>query len=163
MCAANKVLFLSFDQIKFISAISRSSIAILSCQQMRSVDGTYFRYLWRCNIHFAVARYGDGELAVMSGREYASETDLKNWSFKPDLGHKGYIELVNLMTDGFQLAAEHTKENVLGGTFIGLPFHFCAQGFRDFRMGGGGHYDWLMEYLTRFSRLLHAVNAHRLV
>jgi len=73
----------------------------------------------------------------MSGREYASETDLKNWSFKPDLGHKGYIELVNLMTDGFQLAAEHTKENVLGGMFIGLPFHFCAQGFRDFRMGGG--------------------------
>ena len=123
----------------------------------------YFRYLWRCKIHFAVARYGDGELAVMSGREYSSETDLKNWSFKPDFAHKGYVELVNLMTDGFRLAAEHTKENAFGGMFIGLPFHFCAQGSRDFRMGGGGHYDWLMEYLTRFSHLLHAVNAHRLV
>ena len=38
----------------------------------------YLRYLWRCGIHFAVARYGDGELAIMSGRSYASEKDIGN-------------------------------------------------------------------------------------
>ena len=124
----------------------------------------YFRYLWRCNIRFAVVRYGDGELAVMNGRDYSSETDLGNWSFKPHGAESGYLELVDLMMDGFKLAAEHSHgRQAHGGIFLGLPFPFCAEGFRDMQMGGGGHYDWLMEFLARFARILHSVDSHRLV
>lgn len=124
----------------------------------------YIRYMWRCKIHFAVVRFGDGELAVMSGREYASETDLGNWSFKPSGTDVGYLELVDLMMDGFKLAAEHSQgRRALGGIFLGLPFPFCAEGFRDIQMGGGGHYDWLMEFLTRFGDLLHSVDPDRLM
>ena len=66
----------------------------------------YLRYLWRCGIHFAVARYGDGELAIMSGRSYASETDIGNWIISVDAKSAGYAKLMHLLTDGFQLAAE---------------------------------------------------------
>jgi len=123
----------------------------------------YFRYLWRCKIHFAIARYGDGELAVMRGRGYASETDLGNWSFEPSSTDTGQTQLAKLMIDGFQLAREHSRDFVTGGMFVGLPFHFCAEGIHDFKRGGGGHDDWLMEYFTHFAHVLLNVDAHRFV
>ena len=123
----------------------------------------FFRYLWRCKTHFAMARYGDGELAVMSGRRYASETDIGNWTIDPNVNDASFMTLVQLMAEGFRLAAEHSMKKRRGGMFIGLPFHFCAEGMHDFRRGGGGHDDWLTEYLTRFSHLLHGVDQHRLV
>ena len=123
----------------------------------------YFRYLWRCGIHFAVARYGDGELSIMSGRSYASETDIGNWSISVDAKSAGYAKLMHLLTDGFRLAAEHSKAELEGGMYAGLPFNFCAEGVGNFRRGGGGHDDWLMEYLTRFAPLLSGVDPRRLV
>ena len=110
-----------------------------------------------------MARYGDGELAVMSGRRYASETDIGNWTIDPNVNDASFMTLVQLMAEGFRLAAEHSMKKRRGGMFIGLPFHFCAEGMHDFRRGGGGHDDWLTEYLTRFSHLLHGVDQHRLV
>jgi hypothetical protein len=85
-----------------------------------------FRALWRCGIHFAMARYGDGELAVLRGHSYQSEKSE-------------------------------------GGMYLGLPFHFCAQGMLAFSQGGGGHYDWLVEYLNRYAGVLQSVDPHRMV
>ena len=62
-------------------------------------------YYYYCVIT-AVARYGDGELAIMSGRSYASETDIGNWIISVDAKSAGYAKLMHLLTDGFQLAAE---------------------------------------------------------
>ena len=33
--------------------------------------------------------------------------------------------------------------------YVGLPFSLCAEGStQDFSYGGGGHFDWLVEFLT---------------
>jgi len=123
----------------------------------------HFRYLWRCRIHFALARFGDGELAVMSGRGYESQTDIGNWTFQPVSTDTGYLKLAQFMLDGFTLAREHSNAEIIGGMYLGLPFHFCGEGIHDHTKGGGGHDDWLMDYLTRFGRILQNVDSNRFV
>ena len=109
-----------------------------------------FRALWRCGIPFAMARYGDGELSVMKSAAYKSETDIVNWSFLPSENMETMSSIRNLMMDGFRLAAENSEiGRGVGGMYVGLPLSFCAEGStQDFSYGGGGHFDWLVEYLT---------------
>ena len=61
-----------------------------------------------------MARYGDGELAVMSGRRYASETDIGNWTIDPNVNDASFMTLVQLMAEGFRLAAEHSMKKRKG-------------------------------------------------
>ena len=84
----------------------------------------------------------------MSGRGYESQTDIGNWTFQPVSTDTGYIKVVQLMLDGFTLAREHSNSKIIGGMYLGLPFHFCGEGIHDHTKGGGGHDDWLMDYLT---------------
>jgi hypothetical protein len=72
----------------------------------RSLNLSANKYYYYYCVITAVARYGDGELAIMSGRSYASETDIGNWIISVDAKSAGYAKLMHLLTDGFQLAAE---------------------------------------------------------
>jgi hypothetical protein len=122
----------------------------------------HFKKLWSCGIHFAIARYGDGELAVLGGRDYTSITDIETWTYQPDAMSQ---HISNLIHDGFDLAKEHSSDMQMGesGMYLGLPLYFCAEGLQDFELGLGGKSDFLTEYFRVYGRTLRHVSSGRFV
>eukprot|EP00281_Chroomonas_sp_CCMP1168_P007758 CAMPEP_0206275502 /NCGR_PEP_ID=MMETSP0047_2-20121206/35793_1 /ASSEMBLY_ACC=CAM_ASM_000192 /TAXON_ID=195065 /ORGANISM="Chroomonas mesostigmatica_cf, Strain CCMP1168" /LENGTH=680 /DNA_ID=CAMNT_0053704929 /DNA_START=20 /DNA_END=2062 /DNA_ORIENTATION=- len=149
---------------------SHEACAELRSSSVKRVRGfreslAHFRAMYWCGVQFAMARFGDGELAVLEGTDYKSFTDLGDWSYRPSNNLTEHRKIVALIMDGFNLAAEHGAAVVVGdeGMYVGLPFYFCAEGMLDHGRGVGGHYDWLLSYLMIFSRALQKVSMTRMV
>mmetsp|Transcript_48486 Transcript_48486/g.128267 ORF Transcript_48486/g.128267 Transcript_48486/m.128267 type:complete len:397 (-) Transcript_48486:676-1866(-) len=119
--------------------------------------------LIRCGHNIAVARYGDGELSVINGDQYQSETDISNWKFNSS--NIGFPKMLDLIVDGFALAADSGPVSDSGGMFIGLPFYYCLEGLRHFRFGGGGMMSWLKAMINspRVKQYIARISQNRMV
>ena len=96
--------------------------------------------------HFSLARYGDGELAVINKYYYNSIDSWKSPSYTDlNINKQEYDKITDriahLVKDPF-LIAEKYKE-----MYLGLPLYFCKEGIdMGITRGGGGNYKWLKQY-----------------
>ena len=86
-----------------------------------------------------MARYGDGELAVLKRRKYT----VREWTWDPKRSESDAFR--ELLVQPF-LDARAVNSSM----FVGLPLYYCAEGLQGGpRWGGGGRKEWLDGYFQR--------------
>jgi len=100
----------------------------------------YLRMLIRQKVAFSVARYGDGELEILSNRTHHN----KEWSWSPAQHNAGKFRLALMQpfTDA------QSADNIM---MVGLPVPFCAEGYVQHMMGGGGRTDLLDKFFEHLA------------
>ena len=88
----------------------------------------YLRMLIRKRFPFSVARYGDGELKILSNQTLAEQSE---WNWNPH--HFNAEKFLHLFAQPFEYS--QSSEHIM---MIGLPIPFCSEGMRSWKRGGGG-------------------------
>lgn len=110
----------------------------------------YLRMLVRQNVAFSVARYGDGELAILSNHTHHN----KEWSWSPYQRNAGKFRqaLIQPFTDA------QSAKNIM---MVGLPVPFCAEGHGEYTLGGGGRTDLVDKFFEHLE--VRTVPSNRLL
>ena len=116
----------------------------------------YLRMLVRQGLSFSVARYGDGELKILSNQSHSAQNE---WSWSPLHPNAGRFR--QLLAEPF---AQSSHKQLM---MIGLPIPFCSEGSRTWETGGGGRLDLMHKFMhlpsdlgirsVPLNRMLHTV------
>ena len=98
----------------------------------------YLRMLVRQRLPFSVARYGDGELKILSNQSHSAQNE---WSWSPR--HSNAERFRQLLAEPFQHAQSSHEQLMM----IGLPIPFCSEGSGTWEMGGGGRLDLMHKFM----------------